>query len=299
MDTAFALLPDFVLILLGYVLKRLFMTENRFWVQLERLIYFVLFPALLFHSVTRLPLDIQAMAPLILAVTLVMLAGIALGLVAQPLFRLPAMTFASMFQCAFRYNTYIGLAVAGKLHGVPGLAAMGIAAGFMVPLANLASVWALAHHGEARLWRELARNPLVLATLAGLLWNLLGLPFPEPARHFFGRLADAAISLGLLAVGAALKVTGALGSNMRLAAGWFLSVKLVMLPLVALAAIHWFALTGVMADVALIFAALPTATSAYILARRMGGDGPPVAWLISASTLAAMLSLPFWLIVGR
>lgn len=91
----------------------------------------------------------------------------------------------------------------------------------------------------------------------------------------------------------------ALGPTLRLAAGWFLAVKLVMLPLVALAAIHWLALTGVAADVALLFAALPTATSAYILAQRMGGDGPPVAWLISASTLAAMVSLPFWLIVGR
>ena len=103
MDTALALLPDFALILLGYLLKRVLLAEDRFWDQLERLIYFVLFPALLFHSVTRLPLDIQAMAPLILAVAGVMIAGMLLGLAAQPLFRLPAMSFASMFQCAFRY----------------------------------------------------------------------------------------------------------------------------------------------------------------------------------------------------
>lgn len=189
--------------------------------------------------------------------------------------------------------------MAGKLHGVEGLAAMGVAAGFMVPLVNFASVWALAHHGEARVLRELARNPLVLATLAGLLWSLLGLLLPEPAQHFLGRLADAAISLGLLTVGAALKVSGAIGPGMRIAAGWFLAVKLLMLPLFALATIRLLVLSGVAADVVLIFAALPTATSAYILAQRMGGDGPRVAWLISASTLAAMISLPFWLIVGR
>jgi len=298
-DTALALLPDFALILLGFALKRAMLREEHFWAQLERLIYFILFPALLFHSVTRLPLDIRAMAPLILAVTLVVATGMLFGLTARGLFPLPAMSWASMFQCAFRYNTYIGLAVAGKLHGIEGMAAMGVAAGVMVPLVNIASAWALARHSEASVLSELARNPLVLATLAGLAWNLFALPLPQPAQHFLGRLAEASISLGLLSVGAALRLRGALGPGLRLAAGWFLAVKLLLLPLVALAARRWFGLAGVAADVVLIFAALPTATSAYILAQRMGGDGMRVAWLVSASTLAAMLTLPFWLIHGR
>ncbi|MDP3513899.1 MAG: AEC family transporter [Sulfuritalea sp.] len=72
-------------------------------------------------------------------------------------------------------------------------------------------------------------------------------------------------------------------------------MKLIAMPLAALGLIRWFGLTGVYAGVALVFAALPTASSAFILAQRMGGDGPRVAWLISVSTVLGMLTLPFWL----
>jgi predicted permease len=157
----------------------------------------------------------------------------------------------------------------------------------------------LARHGGVSVWRELSRNPLVLATLAGLLWNAAGLTLPAPAAQFFGRLAEAAIALGLLAVGAALRLRGALGPGGRSAAAWFLAVKLLAMPLAAIGLARMLGLAGLYYDIALAFAALPTASSAYILAQRMGGDGAGVAWLISASTLAAMVTLPLWLVLGR
>jgi predicted permease len=203
-------------------------------------------------------------------------------------------SFASQFQCGFRFNSYIGFAVAAKLHGTAGIAAMGLVAGAMVPLANFAAVGMLARHGGASLWRELAKNPLVLATLAGLLWNLLGLGLPAPLAALLGRLAEAAIALGLLAVGAALRLHGAPGGG-HAAAGWFLAVKLLGMPVATIALARGFGLTGLYFDIALAFAALPTASSAYILAQRMGGDGARVAWLISAGTLLGMATLPFWL----
>jgi predicted permease len=299
MQVALALLPDFALILLGLGLRRAMHLGDHFWAGLENLVYFVLFPALLFHAIARSSLDLAAAGPLVLAGLGVMGGGMALGLLARLLF--PALTpisFASQFQCAFRYNSYIGLAVAGKLHGVAGLATMGLLVGAMVPLANVASVWMLARHGNAGVWRELSRNPLILATLAGLAWNLLGLPYPEPARQFLGRLSEASIALGLLAVGAALKLRGALDSGGRGTAAWFLAVKLGVLPVLALGLTRWLGLAPLQAAIVLIFAALPTASSAYILTQRMGGDGARVAWLISASTFAAMVTLPFWLALG-
>jgi predicted permease len=186
---------------------------------------------------------------------------------------------------------------------VPGIAAMAIVVGMMVPPANLAAVGMLARHGEANVWRELAKNPLILATVAGVLANLAGVQPPEMLLQLLARLADAAIALGLLAVGAGLRMApqkvGA-GDTAKLlgaqgAAAYLLLVKLVALPAATLVLIRWTGLTGVYADVALVFSALPTASSAYILAQRMGGDGARVAWLISVSTLLGMLSLPLWL----
>ena len=294
MNTALALFPDFALILLGYGLRRWMTLGDHFWAGLEKLVYFVLFPALLFNAITKTPLSFAAV-PLIGTGAAAMAGAMLLAIVARPLMKITPISFASQFQCAFRFNSYIGLAVAAKLHGAAGIAAMGLLAGGMVPFANIAAVWMLARHGSTSVWRELAKNPLFLATLAALLWNLAGLGVPAPVGQFLGRLAEAAIALGLLAVGAALKLRGALGPGGRGAAAWLLAVKLLAMPLIALAVARAIGLDGIHFDVAMAFAALPTASSAYILAQRMGGDGARVAWLISASTLLGMATLPLWL----
>lgn len=295
MHAALILLPDFALILLGCALRRAMHLGDHFWTGLEKLIYYILFPALLFNAVARTPIDVGAAAPLIAVAGLALAGSMALGLGAR-LFSLSPISFASQFQCAFRYNAYIGLAVVGTLHGAAGIAAMGLILGTMVIPANVAAVGMLARHQRLGVWGELARNPLILATLSGLAWNLAGLPLPEPALKVFGRLSEASIALGLLTVGAALKLRGLEGdAGTRGAAVYLLAVKLGAMPAIALAGSRLMGLSGVYADTVLVFAALPTATSAYILAQRMGGDGARVAWLISASTLLAMLTLPLWL----
>ncbi|MDK9703050.1 MAG: AEC family transporter [Sulfuritalea sp.] len=294
---ALALLPDFALILLGSGLRRVLHLGDHFWSGLEKLIYFVLFPALLFNGLVKTRIDWAAAGPLLAVAMGAMATGIVLGYGAK-FFRLTPMSFASQYQCAFRFNSYIGLAVAGKLYGVPGIAAMAIVVGVMVPPANMAAVWMLARHGDASVWRELARNPLIIATVAGATANVAGFQPPEPLLQFLGRLGEAAIALGLLAVGAGLRTGNAkVGAGGTAAAVYLLAVKLVALPLVTLGLIRWAGLTGVYAGVALVFSALPTASSAYILAQRMGGDGARVAWLISVGTVLGMLSLPFWLAV--
>lgn len=295
MTTALSLLPDFALILLGFGLRRVMHAGDHFWGGLEKLVYFVLFPALLFNALVRTAIDWQAAAPLVAVGALAMGTAMILGSAARWLFPQSPISFASQFQCAFRFNSYIGLAVAGNLHGAAGIAAMGLMTGAMVPLANVAAVWMLARHGSAGVWRELAKNPLILATLAGLLWNVAGWPVPAPALKFLGRLSEASITLGLLAVGSALKLRGAFGGGGYGAALWFSAVKLLAMPAATLFLARSLGLTGVYFDVAVAFAALPTATSAYILTQRMGGDGPRVAWIISATTLAAMVTLPAWL----
>jgi len=215
-----------------------------------------------------------------------------LGLVPKPFSRMPALTYASMYQCAFRFNSYIGLAIASMLFGTAGVATMGIVLGSAVPVVNLVAVWMLARHGQLGLWREILRNPLIWATAIGFALNAAGFVPPTPVQVFLGRLADASIALGLLAVGAALRLEGTTG--VRFFSGWLIAVKLLVLPLIAAAVGTLLGLGGLYFQIVVLFAALPTASSAYILAMRMGGDGKSVAWLISASTLVSMLTLTLW-----
>jgi len=292
MHTALLLLPDFALILLGVAIRRWMHLGDHFWTGLEKLVYFILFPALLINAISKTRLDLGAALPLLATAFAAMAGAMLLGLLPKLFTRLPPLSFASLFQCGYRFNSYIALAVAGMLFGSPGIATMGLLVGAAVPLVNLVSVWMLARHGESGLWREVARNPLIWGTLIGFLLNLAGFVPPAPLQAFLGRLADASIALGLIAVGAALRLESSPG--LRGFSLWLLAVKLLALPLMAVVLGRQFGLAGLNYQVVVLFAALPTASSAYILAMRMGGDGKSVAWLISATTLGSMLTLPLW-----
>lgn len=292
MHTALLLLPDFALILLGAAIRRWMHLGDHFWNGVEKLVYFILFPALLINAIIKTRLDLAAALPLLAAAFVALAAGMVLGLLPKLFTKLPALTYASMFQCAYRFNSYIALAVAGMLFGAPGIATMGLIVGAAVPVVNLISVGMLARHGDSGLWREVARNPLIWGTAAGFLLNLAGFVPPAPLQAFLQRLADASIALGLITVGAALRLDGTTG--VRAFAGWLVGVKLLAVPLAAALAGRWLGLAELNYRILVLFAALPTASSAYILAMRMGGDGKSVAWLISATTLASMVTLPLW-----
>ena len=292
MQTALLILPNFVLILAGLALARGFDYGRGFWEGLEKLVYFVLFPALLLRSLALSTLDLASVGKVVAGGLAIMLLGMALGWLARPLFRLEPRVAASCFQCAFRFNTYIGLAVAGSVFGAPGVATAALLFGALIPLANVGAVGMLAAHARSNVWRELARNPLVLSTLGGFAWNLSGLGMPGFLDRTLDLLGQSALPAGLLAVGAALRIES--GEANAGAHAWWLGVKLVVLPLAAWACAKALGISGLEAGVLVLWAALPTASSAYILAVRMGGDGPSVATQITTGTLISMATIPLW-----
>lgn len=286
------LLPDFALILLGFLLMRYAGWGEQFWTGLEKLIYYVLFPALLFHATARAPLDFSATGKLLQVAVATTLAGIALGWLAKPLFRPGPMLFESGVQTAFRFNSYIALAIASRLGGEQGTSLMALIMGCAVPLCNTAAVHALAHRSGG-FFASLVRNPLLLATAGGMLFNLAGLQMPDVVSATLSRLGNASLATGLITVGAGLRLSG-LHEAKRMA-GYFMLVKLALMPALAFVLGKWLGLNGLQLQVVVAYSALPTASSAYVLAVRMGGNGAYVAFLISASTVLSALTLPFWL----
>ncbi len=297
MSLAILLLPDFALILFGFVLNRITDWGRDFWSGLEKLIYYVLFPALLFNAIAKQKLDFVAATPALQTAIITVAVGMLLAYAAKWVVSTDEKSYASSFQTAFRFNSYVGLAIAGRLHGEAGIAALGIVIGIVVPLCNIAAVWMLAKNSEASIWKELVQNPLILATVSGVLYSMSGLPLPEVVQMLISRMGAASLACGLLAVGAALTIADA-GKNATLI-GYNTAVKLLAMPLVAVLLAKSFGLSGVYFDIVVLFGALPTSTSAYILAIRMGGDGPVVAQGITISTLLGMLAIPFWLIAAR
>ncbi len=290
------LFPDFALILLGFLLMRFTDWGTPFWSGLEKLIYFFLFPALLFYSTARTAFDFGSTGKMLAVALIGTCSGVALGWLARPLFRSPPMMFESGVQTAFRFNSYIALAIASRLAGEQGTSLVALIIGFAVPICNMAAVHALVHKSGGLL-AELAKNPLLIATASGMAFNLLGLHLPEVIGATLSRMGTASIAVGLIAVGAGLRLSG-LHEAKGLAA-YFLAVKLLALPAIAYALGCWIGLPPLQLQIAVMFCALPTASSAYVLAARMGGNGPFVAFLISAGTALSVLTLPIWLGLTR
>ncbi|MEO6407734.1 MAG: AEC family transporter [Burkholderiaceae bacterium] len=293
MSIALLLIPDFLLIVLGFVLCRRTALDRPVWDSVERLVYYLLFPVLLFNATLKTPLQPEQTLSLALASVGTVACGV---LVAALIGRWPgvdARLHASGAQTAFRFNSYIGLALAERLGGPQGLAWMALSIALCVPLGNVAAVWPLARHGGQSYGRELLRNPLILSTVAGLAANLLGLKFPEAMSTTLQRIGLAALPLGLMATGAGLRI-GGLKSGPGLAAV-LMAVRHALLPAIAIGLTAVLALPPQQRMIVVLFASLPTASSAYVLAARMGGDGGYVAGLVTLSTLLGMLSVPLWL----
>ncbi len=301
MNFAQLLFPDFSLIICGYLVCRYTALNRAVWGQVESLVYYFLFPVLLFHSIIRSPLDLGAASSLIGAGLLMGLSGIAMA------YSLPYLPWlgthidrrdhAASAQVAFRFNSFIALALAERLLGAQGLLLIAVLIGVCVPLFNVASVWAMARHAQRGVGYELLRNPLILATAAGLVANLLGFKLPVWLEPTVSRIGAASIALGLMAAGAGMQFNH-LARAKTLAIG-VLAIRHFLIPLVAFGLAKAFNLSPEQTTILLIFSALPTASSCYVLATRMGYDGGYVAGLVTLSTLLGVLSLSFALGVLR
>jgi hypothetical protein len=289
------LFPDFSLILCGYLVCRYTALNRTVWQQVESLVYFFLFPVLLFHSIVKSPLELSSASSLIGAGLSMGVAGIALAYVLPhlPLLgrHLDTRDHAASAQVAFRFNSFIALALADRIAGPQGLLYIAVLIGVCVPLFNVGAVWPMAHHGGRGFARELARNPLIIATASGLVANLLGFSVPVWLEPTVSRIGAASLALGLMAAGAGMQFSS-LARGKALAVS-VLGIKHVVLPLIAWGLSRAFALSPAQAAVLLAFSAMPTASSCYVLAARMGYNGAYVAGLVTLSTLLGMFSLPF------
>lgn len=295
-----ALVPVFLLIAAGWGVQRLRFPGGDFWPLAERFMYYFLFPALLVKETASA--RIGAYEPLILIATLLstVAAMTVLALSFKPTLAGPS--FSSFFQGSLRFNSYVGLGAVVALYGSDGIGLFAVAMAVCVPVLNTLSVAVLIRFGDARHTARLdlpgqlqliATNPLILACLAGIGLNLVGVRLPAAINTVAGILGQASIALGLLAVGAALDL-----SVLR-RARWpvigMCALNLVAFPAI-MAGFAWlYGLEGLGRSVVVLWAALPTSAASYILARQLGGDAPLMAAGITATTVAAAVTVPLML----
>lgn len=290
--------PIFLIIVAGFFLRRTKLFPADAWPPVERITYYVLFPALLFGSLANANIDDLPLGPLAIGVIgTPALMALAL-LICRPVLKIDGPGFTSLTQGAIRFNTYIGIPLVIAFYGQESIALGAVFIAFMVPFINVVCVWVLAKYGGGGAStldavKEMGRNPLIIACVAGIVVNLSGLGLAAPAQVFFDLVGRAAPPVGLLCVGAGLDIAAARAG--RVWVGLSAILKLVAMPLIALGFAELLGLTGAAAYVLVIFHALPTAPSAYILARQMGGDARLMAGILTTQTAMAIVTLPLWI----
>ncbi|WP_404361901.1 AEC family transporter [Marinobacter sp.] len=294
-----ALVPIFGLIMLGYLFRRWQFPGEGFWPLAERFTYYALFPAMLIYKLGSAELPVSAyfeIAVLILA----MLAAMTLLLVIVRLvWRWSGPVYSSVFQGAGRFNSYVALAAAGLLLGDEGLSLMAIAVAVMVPLLNLLCIlmFALIADQEPVRFRPVLKaivtNPLIIGSVFGVVWSFFRIGFHPLLAGMLEPLSNLALPLGLMTVGAGLQLRALRGASMPFAVATF--AKLICFPVMTLGLAMLLGVDGLMLQVVILLAAMPTASSSYILARQLGGDAPLMAAIISGQTLLATVTVPLLL----
>lgn len=293
-----ALGPIFTLILLGLGLRQMDFPGTGFWPAVERFTYFLLFPALLVHRLALARLDQYAVGPVATIIVAQLLGMTALVYALRPWLKVDGPAFSSVYQGSIRFNTYVGLAVALAAFHTEGGTVAALIMAMMIPLINVLCVLVLNIHAGgsatiAGVLRDLSANPLILGCLTGIGLNLSGIGLPWGSSAVLEILARAALPLGLLAVGAGLRLEGLRRQGVLATAS---VLKLLIMP-------AWVTvLCGIVQPgsletaVLVTFAALPGASAAYILARQLGGDAPLVAAIVTLETAAALVTLPVTLL---
>ena len=295
------LIPLYLLISLGFFLKKYQFPSQEFWPGIEKMIYYILFPVLVFVAILKAPIDSSLIFKLII-VTLVpvLLSGLLqfTGFISP---KINGATFSSMYQGAVRNNTAISLVIVAWLLPDTGLASMAVIILIMVPMNNLTSILVLLRYGnntkESSLmwWFDVIKNPLIIASALGLIFNILNIGLPISLINTADFLGRSALPFALLIVGAGLKFGSFFDNKLAIAISSF--GGLVVAPVISWGLCTIMGIEADLAKVVIIFSAMPTAVSSYILAKQMGGDAEGMAQIITFQTVAAALTLPVILLL--
>lgn len=294
-----AFVPAFGLLALGALLRRTLLPDDAVWAGIERLIFWVLLPALLVAAIGSVRLGELPILGMMTAIWGALALGTALSVWLARTHRQPHASMTSVLMGGIRFNNLIGFAVAGALFGLPGLALGAVATGLIVPFVQVVTTTAFALGAGGRIrplrvLRQVVMNPLILGCAIGFAVAGFG-GLPVGVKPLLETLGRASVALGLLAVGAALSAS-ALRDRFALQM-WTAGLKLLVMPGVTLALCLALGLGLLPTAMAVLFMALPTAATSYVMARAMGGDAPLMAAITTSEHVLSVLTLPLWLLL--
>jgi len=295
-------LPVFLLLALGYGLKKSDYLPDAAWRPIEKLAINVLYPGFLIPAIWNADLSGSAAGAAGAAAVTVSIIISTLTLLSRPLLPLGGPAYTSVFQGMIRWNSFVFLPVVQATFGPAGVGLAAVVIAAMIPVSNILSVVVLAKWGADQqgaspraLFRAMMSNPILLACLLGLALNFSGAPQPPGVSETLQLLGSAALPLGLIVAGAGLSFREL--ARTRVTVGAVVVVKMIVTPLAMWQLARLYGGDELAQGIALLCGAAPGAASAYVLARQMGGDAPLMAGIIAATTVFSVIGIPMALLL--
>jgi predicted permease len=299
------ILPVFLIIGLGCLLRWVRLLDGGFFHQANRLVYFVCLPTLLFYKIGTADFQRNFNGTMVLGASAALVLGFLLSYLYAALRGYRAEDRGVFSQGAFRGNlAYVGLPIVLSAYGETAFARAGMLMGCLVPVLNLLSIlaliWPHRHSENGRLrsvpWLfDLLRNPLIIGALLGLVWSFFSLPLPSTMGRVFNWLAAIALPLALLAIGGGFSMQKLRGDLAKaLLASLF---KILALPLITMLVMQSLGVTGLDFGIAVLMAGAPAATASYVIAHQLKGNAELAGSIILLSTLLSLVGYTVWLLV--
>ncbi|HHR6028311.1 TPA: AEC family transporter [Providencia alcalifaciens] len=285
--------PLFALITMGFILRRTALFSADFWPSAEKLNYFILFPALLISSLANAPLDNPKLPYLACAILFILAISSLFVVLSKYLFKISIPRFGAHIQGIIRFNTYLGLAIIADLFGSEGIAISAVIMAILVPSCNVIAVLSLSAGKKVTLKQlvmPIVKNPLIISCVIGILLNLLPIGLPFGSDQFLKLLAAASLPLGLICIGGALQTATLRKEFKPIMVSTLL--RLLAMPILAVLTAYLFSLPALERVLLVIFFAIPTAPTSYILTKQLNGDSQLMAGIITFQTILAVITLP-------
>jgi malate permease and related proteins len=294
--------PIFFIIVFGYLLQQKGLLRAQFIQEANRFVFLFSLPVLIFTGIMKSDIKdigliniLSAIIPTLVILCLAFLLALAMGLKKG--------TLGSFVQTTFHGNiTYIGLAVLYYMLGDEGLKKGSILIGFLILINNTLAIailsWTSQRHANIRKsLASIVKTPLIIATFVGMVLLYLGIPVPKLLMKSMGILANIALPMALIIIGASMSLS-TLKSSLKFSVIISL-MKLMALPFLSFLFCYFYAIPSRDALPGIILLATPTATTSFILANELGGDTEIASGAITLSTLLSPFAFIFWAYMVR
>lgn len=300
-----AIAPIFVLIVLGYGLRRGDIPSLEFWNLNDRLVYWVLFPAMLFYKMSTTAFSTQLVGDYAVVMVVGLLSAVAYALLCARFSGYSPAVNSSILQGATRHNAFIALAICDVLFGAEGLALGTLITAILIPATNISVVSLMvvmlrkptSGNIVLAILKDLARNPLILAVALGVASNWAGLGEIPVLHEVCLLLGGAALPVVLMCVGANIRIKEMAASTLPTLLA--IAGKMIVFPATIMGLCLYLDMSEIQTMVALVFGCVPTAANGYTLARQMGGDAPLMAAIVTLQTGLSFIVLPAFILVAQ